>query len=132
MNTLHGLEWIVEAYGCAEATTRNLALLEALFRDMIRDLGLHPVRETIWHQFPASFGVTGLCLLSESHLACHTFPEYGSICVNLFCCRERPDWPFERELKKRFEANEVSVRRLERRFSTAAMAASVKPEASRR
>jgi S-adenosylmethionine decarboxylase len=34
--------------------------------------------------------VTGVWLLSESHLAIHSFPEFRSACLNLFCCRERP------------------------------------------
>lgn len=68
----------------------------------------------MWHQFPGSGGITGLCLLSESHLACHTFPEHQSLCLNLFCCVPRAEWQFEQELRKRFGASEVSVRKLTR------------------
>ena len=53
-------------------------------------MDLHPLGKTSWHQFPNTGGITGVSLLTESHLACHTFPEYGSLCLNVFCCRPRP------------------------------------------
>ena len=77
---------------------------------------LHPVAEPQWHQFPGAGGVTGLCLLAESHLACHTFPEFGSICLNVFCCRPRPEWAFEAYLRDKLGASAVRVRRLERPY----------------
>ena len=81
-----------------------------------REMGLHPVGEARWHQFPGG-GITGLALLQESHMACHTFPEYGSLCLNVFCCRPRPDWDFEAQLRKDLGAISVEVRRLERPYS---------------
>ena len=114
--SLNGVEWIVEAYGCAEASLSNLQTLQALFARMVRELGLHPCGEEQWRQFPESGGITGLCLLSESHLACHTFPEHGSLCLNLFCCRPRPEWDFRGCLEQAFGATVVNVRRLERPY----------------
>ena len=55
-------------------------------------LRLTPVAPAVWHTFPAPGGLTGFVILAESHLACHTFPEFGSICVNVFCCRPRDDF----------------------------------------
>ena len=55
-------------------------------------------------------------LLAESHLACHTFPEHGSICLNLFCCKPRPDWDFAGELATRLGARAVKVRSLDRPY----------------
>ena len=37
-------------------------------------MDLHPLGKTSWHQFPNTGGITGVSLLTESHLACHTFP----------------------------------------------------------
>jgi S-adenosylmethionine decarboxylase len=55
-------------------------------------------------------------MLRESHLACHTFPEYGSICLNLFCCRPRAEYDFAGELARRLGADSVRVRLIERPY----------------
>jgi S-adenosylmethionine decarboxylase len=113
---MNGIEWIVEAHGCSPDSLRELAALRALFDEIIRELDLRPIGETNWHQFPGTGGVTGLCLLSESHLACHTFPEFGSLCLNVFCCRPRADWDFDANLKRMFSASSVCVRRMLRPY----------------
>ena len=111
-----GCEWVVDARGCDPAALTDLGRLRALFEHLVSELGLRPVGETAWHQFPAPGGITGLCLLAESHLACHTFPEYGSLCLNVFCCRPRPESDFRTHLVREFGAAEVRVRTLERRY----------------
>jgi S-adenosylmethionine decarboxylase len=91
----------------------------------VRALDLHPVGDALWHRFPSSGGMTGLLMLSESHLACHSFPEHGTLCLNLFCCRARADYDFERRLRALLDARAVSVRRLDRPYGTATDASSL-------
>ena len=112
-----GQEWLIEAYGCDAEALADLTKLRTLFDDLVNALGLRPVSDGVWHQFPHTGGVTGLSLLAESHLACHTFPEHQSICLNVFCCQPRPDWDFAAYLKREFGATTVSVRRMERPYT---------------
>ena len=116
---MSGCEWIVEAYGCDPSGLAELARLQALFSDLAAGMKLHPVDEPLWHKFPGTGGITGLTLLAESHIACHTFPEFGSLCLNVFCCVPRPDCMFERYLTERFGASRVTVRRLDRPYGVA-------------
>lgn len=120
-----GREWIVEAHGCDPAALCDQQRLEDLFDAMVRDLGLRPVCPPVWHAFPGPGGVTGVLLLAESHLACHTFPEHRSICLNLFCCRPREDWDFSTQLAARLGAVTVDVRRVDRPYGGVATATAV-------
>ncbi len=115
-----GLEWIVEAHGCDPRALTDPEKLRALFARLVEELSLRPVQEATWHRFPGTGGITGVCLLAESHLACHTFPEYRSLCLNVFCCRSRPEWDFTGYLQKEFAASAVRVRRLERPYAESA------------
>lgn len=117
---MSGVEWVIEAYGCDPVALSNIDKLRDLFARLIENLSLKPVSEPLWHKFPDAGGITGLCLLAESHLACHTFPEYGSMCLNIFCCRPRPFWNPAPYLTREFGAADVQVREIERAYSEAA------------
>ena len=126
-----GIEWVVEAHGCPPVLLRDVAVLRTLFAQLVDDLDLHPCGDAQWTAFEGAGGVTGFQVLSESHLACHSFPEHGTLCLNLFCCRPRPDWDFSRHLRARLGAESVSVRRLERCLSSEAVIASTRGSVAR-
>ena len=109
-----GTEWLVEASGCDAVALRDVEALRAVFARAVREIGLRVVGEAHWHKFPGEGGVTGLALLTESHLACHTYPEFGVATFNLYCCRERAEWPWAERLREMLGAREVSVRGLSR------------------
>ena len=108
-----GTEWLVEAAGCNPANLRNESLLRELFDRVIDDLGLKAI-DSIWHKFPGEAGVTGVVALTESHLACHTYPEHGTATFNLYCCRTRPEWNWDGNLRSVLGATTVNVSKVER------------------
>lgn len=108
-----GTEWLIEATGCDAARLRDEGALRSVFDSVISDLGLKVI-DTIWHKFPGEGGVTGLAALTESHLACHTYPEHATATFNLYCCRTRPEWDWSSELTAALQASSVTVTKIER------------------
>lgn len=115
---MRGIEWIVDAHGCDPSALRDPGRLGALFDRIVEALALTPVAGPLWHSFPPPGGVTGVIVLAESHLACHTFPEYGSICVNVFCCRASAQLDAERIIADVLGATSVRVHRVERFYAS--------------
>ncbi|HKP85087.1 MAG TPA: S-adenosylmethionine decarboxylase [Blastocatellia bacterium] len=105
-----GTEWLVDAEGCSAELLRDVETIRRVCDQIISDLDLRVVGEGRWHEFPHPGGVTGLFLLTESHLACHTYPELGVATFNLYCCKHRPDWLWEKQLTAALCASVVTVR----------------------
>ena len=116
-----GTEWLIEAAGCNEQKLRDEAVLRGVFARAIDELGLKAV-DSVWHKFEGEGGVTGLVALTESHLACHTYPEHRTATFNLYCCRTRPEWDWEANLKEALDAENVTVTKIERGFEIKAAA----------
>jgi len=108
-----GTEWLIEAVDCDAKALRDEALVRDILERVVKDLALRSVG-SVWHKFPGEGGVTGLIALTESHLACHTYPENGTATFNLYCCRARPRWDWERQLKSKLGAALVMVTQIER------------------
>ena len=115
-----GTEWIVDAAGCDAQRLSDLRHLQRVCAALVDALRLHVIGQPHWHQFPSlegntePGGVTGLYLLAESHLACHTFPELRRATFNLYCCRRRPSWDWQEFLTASLGAKLVVARSIPR------------------
>lgn len=105
-----GTEWLVDAERCSAEALRDIDRVRDLCEEIVRDLALQVVGESRWHRFPHPGGVTGLYLLTESHLACHTYPETGIATFDLYCCTPRSEWAWEHRLKQMLGAELVRIR----------------------
>jgi S-adenosylmethionine decarboxylase len=91
---VNGVEWMVDVHGCRPERLQQRDTVLALFERIVARVRLRPVGPPLCHQFPGTNGLTAVWMLQESHLTIHTFPEFGSASLNLFCCTARPapDW----------------------------------------
>ncbi|EAX48733.1 S-adenosylmethionine decarboxylase related, partial [Thermosinus carboxydivorans Nor1] len=66
------------------------------------------------HKFSPQ-GVSGVVVISESHLAIHTWPELGYAAVDVFTCGDRVNpWDACQHLVAKLEAAEVDAREVKR------------------
>ncbi|ERN41519.1 S-adenosylmethionine decarboxylase proenzyme [Rubidibacter lacunae KORDI 51-2] len=67
------------------------------------------------HQF-SPHGVTATATLAESHIAIHTWPEYGYFAADLFFCGSGDPQAAMQAMQTALEAKYVRVRHIERGF----------------
>jgi S-adenosylmethionine decarboxylase proenzyme len=85
MQTL-GRHALLDLYGCDPAVLDDKDTLQALLRQTAVDLECTVVQE-VFHTF-SPYGVSGVVVIAESHLAIHTWPEHGFAAVDLFTCND--------------------------------------------
>ncbi len=71
-------------HGCPSELLEKVDVVSNILRSTVSESKLHSVGET-FHQFEP-IGVTGVIVLSESHLSVHTWPETGVVAVDVFTC----------------------------------------------
>ncbi len=69
---------------CKQGEWGKEAEVSTLLNDAVVHAELKKVNET-FHQFTPA-GVTGVVLLSESHVCVHTWPETGKLAIDIFAC----------------------------------------------
>lgn len=114
LELISGIEWMVEAFQCDDEPLCDLNLVQQICDQVVQDLGLTVIGIPQSHQFDEPNGVTMLYMLSESHLACHTYPEHQLATFNLYCCRARPAWDWSTHLQHRLGAARVETRQFAR------------------
>lgn len=88
MNAL-GRHILAEYYGCDINILNDLELLEQSMRQAVLRSSATIIDST-FHQFNPH-GVSGVIVIAESHMAIHTWPEYGYAAVDFFTCGDRVD-----------------------------------------
>ncbi|HVZ35016.1 MAG TPA: S-adenosylmethionine decarboxylase [Polyangiaceae bacterium] len=118
-----GTEWLVDGFGCDPDRLRDEVHLVALSGRIVAALGLSVVGAPLVHRFGGPGGVTALYLLSESHLAWHTYPETALATFNLYCCRARRPLDWKTLLESELGASSVRVETIARGLAARGLAA---------
>ncbi|MGI6037946.1 MAG: adenosylmethionine decarboxylase [Limnochordia bacterium] len=79
-----GRHILCEAYGCDPEVLNHRELIEQIMVNAALAVGAE-IREVAFHNFSPQ-GVSGVVVISESHLAIHTWPELGYAAIDVFTC----------------------------------------------
>lgn len=79
-----GRHVISELWGCNLEKLNDMEKIEQIFVDAALKSGAE-IREVAFHKF-APQGVSGVVIISESHLTIHSFPEHGYASIDVYTC----------------------------------------------
>lgn len=108
-----GRHVLAEFYGCPEEILNDIQRIERTMVDAALEAGAE-IREVAFHKFSPQ-GVSGVVVISESHLAIHTWPELGYAAVDVFTCGDKVDpWVSANYLKEHFAADRLLAQEITR------------------
>ena len=108
-----GQHVLAEFFECDSNVLNNIDKVEKHMVDAALECGATIVQKC-FHMFNP-YGVSGVVIISESHLAIHTWPELGYAAVDLFTCGEQCDPKVSYEfLKRKFNSRGAKYTQLNR------------------
>ncbi len=103
----------VDLGGCEALATLGPHDVAATFAAVLGRAGATIV-QAVSHVYPGA-GLTCVLILSESHAAIHTWPETGTVHIDIFSCSSRlKSLEAIEELSRSFGARHVSVQEIPR------------------
>jgi len=108
-----GKQLIVELYGCTRDLLDDPKHSERILVDAVNRSGATIIQPFFHHFSP--HGVSGVVVIAESHVAIHTWPEYGYCAVDIFTCGSQVDTDLIFEhIRTEFAAKEISIMEVKR------------------
>lgn len=108
-----GRHVLAEVYDCDFDMLNDVKKVEEIMTNAALEAGAE-VREVVFHKFSPQ-GVSGVVVISESHLAIHTWPELGYAAVDVFTCGERVNpWDACNHLAEKFGAGHMTATEMKR------------------
>ena len=108
-----GRHILVEFYECSPDILNDVSKIELSMVDAAKEAGATVINSTFHHFSP--FGVSGVVVIQESHLAIHTWPEYRYAAVDVFTCGDPVDpWISYQYLKDAFKSAHGSTMEMRR------------------
>lgn len=106
----HGL---LDLYGVEQTIARDQARISEYLIEAA-NIAQATILKSHFHSFGGHGGVTGVLLLSESHMSIHTWPEYNFVAIDIFMCGQHQIEPAVSYLQKVFAPEKVDFQLCER------------------
>lgn len=108
-----GRQILVEFYDCDESKINDVSYIENSLIQATKASKATIISHN-FHKF-SPYGVSGVVVIAESHVAIHTWPEYNYCAVDIFTCGDTIDpWVIQEHLKDYFESKNVSSMEMKR------------------
>ena len=108
-----GIHELYDFHDCDRRLLNNMTFVREAMLEVARVSGATIVTD-VFHRFNPQ-GVSGVVVIAESHIAIHTWPEFGCASVDVFSCSRLMDLSKVRDgLMRAFAAERMTVKSFER------------------
>ena len=113
MGETFGLHLMLDGYGCDRGKLADADFIRKFLDEFPEDIGMTKLMSPYVSRYEDAdrkrWGLSGFVLIAESHVSVHTFPDEGTISVDVFSCRT-----FDVEAAERKIVEQFGIKRIER------------------
>tara|TARA_A100001391_G_scaffold156852_1_gene115054 strand:+ start:688 stop:1032 length:345 start_codon:yes stop_codon:yes gene_type:complete len=80
---------IIELYDCDRSILEDSNYVRNIFKEAVKESNATVVAEK-YHNFNPH-GLTGVAVITESHISIHTWPEHRYVAIDVFSCDDKID-----------------------------------------
>ena len=108
-----GRHMLLELYQCPQDILDSVPVIEKILLDVVERIKATFVSKS-FHRFSPQ-GVSGVVVISESHITIHTWPEHGYAAIDVFTCDEKIDYRLVEDLLvEKFQSAKHQVQTIKR------------------
>ena len=89
---MFGPHMLMELYNCPKDKLSDIAMLTEVLDKMPEEMNMHKIMPPYVFKYQGLYeddwGLSGIVLIAESHIAFHTFPDKGFVTVDIFSCKD--------------------------------------------
>ncbi|HXG42717.1 MAG TPA: S-adenosylmethionine decarboxylase [Dehalococcoidia bacterium] len=109
---------VIDGFGGDPQLLADASLVQEMLESYPDMLGMAKICQPVVVRYqgpvPEDWGISGVVMIAESHIAVHTFPERGMVWADIFSCRPFEAGPVLDDLRRRFGLKELEVQELRR------------------
>lgn len=104
---------LLEYHGCDARRLSRARRVRSLLCEAVK-AGGGTIVKALFHNF-SPYGVSGVVVITESHVTIHTWPEHGYAAVDIFSCNKKLDHgEIRRQLRQTLAARRVTGKTVRR------------------
>lgn len=108
-----GIHYLIDFYGVEPKKLTNANAINHFMTKAVIEAGATILTDH-FHHFGEGYGVTGVLVLSESHMSIHTWPENGYASIDVYMCGDSNPEKSIPILEEYFKPTSSKIQRIER------------------
>lgn len=106
-----GVQLIIELWNAENLS--SLPIIKKILKDSVKACGATLLKIDL-HKFSPYGGISGMAIISESHLSVHTWPEYKYAALDIFVCGNVDPYKAIIVLKTGFKTENLQIAEFKR------------------
>ncbi len=112
---MFGPHLMLDCYGCDKKKLEDVNFISKFLDELPSSIGMTKIMPPYTFRYsglkPEDWGISGVVLIAESHISCHTFPDKGYVTIDIFSCKD-----FDVETTAEYIVSAFEAKRFEKNF----------------